>query len=82
MKVGDKVRVIGIPEGLPDNDMQTMQVFEQCLGRIFPIEDIKKVEDLPHELVELLVGEVVGEADFMHSIWIEPEFLEVVDTKS
>ena len=80
MKVGDRVRVIGFPEGLPDNDMQTKQVFELCLGRIFPIEDIKQVEDLPYGLVELLVGEVVGEADYMHSIWVEPEFLEVVDT--
>jgi hypothetical protein len=80
MKIGDKVRVIGIPEGLADNDMQTKQVFELCLGRIFPIEDFKQVEDLPYKLVELFVGEVVGEADYMHSIWVEPEFLEVVDT--
>jgi hypothetical protein len=80
MKVGDKVRVIGIPEGLPDNDIQTKQIFELCLGRIFPIEDLKQVEDLPCELVELLVGEVVGEADYMHSIWVESEFLEVVNT--
>ena len=80
MKVGDKVRVIGIPKGLSDNDMQTKQVFELCLGRIFPIEDIRPVKDLPYGLVELLVGEVVGEADYIHSIWVEPEFLEVVDT--
>ena len=82
MKVGDKVRVIGIPEGLADNDMQTKLVFELCLGRIFPIENLKQVEGLPYKLAELFVGEVVGEADYMHSIWVEPEFLEVVDTKN
>lgn len=80
MKIGDKVRVIGIPEGLPDNDMQTRRIFELCLGRVFPIEDIKQVEGLPYDLVELLVGEVVGEADYLHSIYMEPEFLEVVAT--
>ena len=80
MKIGDKVRVIGIPEDLPDNEMQTKQIFELCLGRVFPIEDLKQVEGLPYELVELLVGEVVGEADYLHSIYIEPEFIELVDT--
>ena len=39
-----------------------------------------EVPGLPYELVELLVGEVGGEADYKHSIWVEPEFLEVVDT--
>ena len=82
MKVGDKVRVIGVPEDLPDNDMQTKQIFELCLGRVFPIENLKQVEGLPYELVELLVGEVVGEADYLHSIYIESEFLEVVDPEN
>jgi len=80
MKVGDKVRVVGTPKSLPGNDKQTKQIFELCLDRIFPIKDIKQVEGLPYELVELLVGEVVGEADYMHSIWVEPEFLEEIDT--
>jgi hypothetical protein len=79
MKVGDKVRVVGIPKSLPGNDKQTKQIFELCLDRIFLIKDIKQVEGLPYELVELPVGEVVGEADCMHSIWVEPEFLEKID---
>ncbi len=79
MKIGDKVRVIGIPGGLPDNDMQTKRIFELCLGRILPIEDIKQVEGLPYPLIELLVGDVVGEPAHMHSIWIEPEFVELAE---
>jgi len=78
VKVGDKVRVIGIPENLPDNDIGTRQVFELCVGRTFPVEDVRRVEGLDHDVIELLVGEVVGEPDYMHSIYIEPEFLELV----
>ena len=78
MKIGGKVRVIGIPPDLPDDEQQTKKIFELCLGRVFPIESLEHVEGLPHELIQLLVGEVVGEPDFMHSIWIEPEFVEAV----
>lgn len=76
MKIGDKVRVIGTPENLPDNEMGTRQLFEQCLGRIFPIQGFLNGQ------VELCVGEVVGEPDYMHSIWIEPEFVEVIETSN
>jgi hypothetical protein len=78
MKIGDKVRVIGTPENLPDNEIATKQIFELCVGRIFPIEDVKRVEGLDHDVIELLVGEVVDEPDYMHSIYLEPEFLEIV----
>ncbi len=78
MKVGDLVRVIGIPDGLPDNDMDTKRIFELCVGRVFPVQDLTPVDDLEYELVELHVGEVVGEPHFVHSIWIEPEFIEIV----
>ena len=78
MKIGDKVRVIGTPENLPDNDIAAKQIFELCVGRIFPIEDVRRVEGLGQDVIELLVGEVVGEPDYMHSIYIEPKFLELV----
>lgn len=78
MKIGDTVRVIGIPANLPDNEIGTKHVFELCLGRTFRIEDLKSVEGLEGALAELYVGNVVGEPDYMHSIWIEQEFLEIV----
>jgi hypothetical protein len=37
MKIGEQVRVIGIPEVLPDDDMGTRALFELCLARTFPI---------------------------------------------
>jgi hypothetical protein len=77
MKVGDVVRVVRIPEGLrDDDDLQTKTIFERCLGRCFP------VIELDGGFVQLHVGEVVGEASYMHSIYIEPEFIEVVGARS
>lgn len=73
MKIGDKVRITRVPKNLPDNDLGTKQLFELCLGRVFPIVGFQG------ELVELNVGEVLGEPDYMQSIWIEPEFVEVIE---
>ena len=77
MKVGDRVRMTGLPPGLQDKGMGTKKLFELCRGRVFPIIDFDD-----YGLLELHVGEVVGEPDYMHSIWIEPEFVEVVETSS
>ena len=78
MKIGDRVRVVGTPDGLPDDDMETKRIFGLCVGRVFPVKDLTRVEGLEYQLVELHVGEVVGEPDYVHSIWIEPEFAEIV----
>jgi hypothetical protein len=65
MKIGDRVEVIAVPQSLPSG-MGTQELFESCLGRSFSIEDIDDAG-----LIELHVGEVVGEESYMHSIWIE-----------
>ena len=74
MKIGDQVCVIGIPDDLPDNDMRTREVFDRCVGRVFSVVGIQVGQ------LELEVGEVIGEAAYMHSIWIKPEFVAVVKT--
>lgn len=77
MKVGDLVRVVKVPPGLRDSqDLQTRALFELCLGRIFPIADIQD------KLIELHVGETVAEPSYMHSIYIESEYLEAVKDKN
>ena len=72
MKPGDLVRVVAIPPRLPDS-AETKLVFERCIGHTFPMVDITA-----HGHVEREVGEVVGVAAYLHSIWIEPECLELV----
>ena len=76
MKIGDRVRIVGIPKGLKDDrELKTKTVFTKCLGKVF------KVEGFQHELVELNVGRVLNKPSYMETIWIEPEFLEVVTSR-
>jgi hypothetical protein len=73
MKVGDTVRVIKMPSRLVEGNLKTKTVFRRCLGKVFPIIRFQK------KWVELEVGEVVGKAPCMETIWIEPEFVELVE---
>jgi len=75
MKAGDIIRVVKAPPGLrDDDDLRTKTLFELCVGRTFAIVEIEA------GLLQLDVGEVVGEPSYMQSIWIEPEFAELVES--
>jgi hypothetical protein len=76
LNIGDKVRIIGIPPDLPEGQLETRSLFEECVGRVFPIFDFNE------ELIELQVGEVWDQLPCMQSIWIEPEFVEMVEPVS
>jgi hypothetical protein len=77
MKVGEIVRVVQIPEGLQDEqDFPTKTVFEICLGKTFPIMGIE------NNMIELHVGELRGKASYLETIYIEPEFVEIVETSN
>jgi hypothetical protein len=67
MKIGDRVEVVAVPGSLPSG-MGTQALFEDCVGHVFPVEGIDE-----NGLLELHVGEVVGEESYMHSIWIEAD---------
>jgi drug/metabolite transporter (DMT)-like permease len=67
MKIGDRVKVVAVPGSLPSG-MGTQALFEACVGRVFPVEGIDD-----NGLLELHVGEIVGEESFMHSIWIDAD---------
>ena len=75
MKKGDLVRIVGMPPGLTDDPsgLETRTVFERSVGLVFPIADITE-----YGHIELEVGEVMGLESYLHSIWIEPEYLEAV----
>ncbi len=74
--IGDKVRVIKVPPVLPpDDELNTRSLFEACVGQVFPIVGINGAGWL-----ELGVVEVLGKDSYMASIWIEPEFVEIVGT--
>lgn len=80
MKIGDKVRIVRLPDGLRDDEeFQTKSLFELCLGQVFAVVGVQLVPEIGSELLELEVGELVGKPAYMHSIWIEREFVEVVE---
>jgi len=75
LKIGDRVRVTGVPPDLPGphgDDLHTQEIFERCVGRVFP------VTGLQGERLELRVGAVVGATASAHKIWIEPDFVDLV----
>jgi hypothetical protein len=78
VKAGDTAKLVGIPPNVADKgEMQTRTLFEKCLGRTFVIAAMESVEGLPYPLAKLDVGHVIGEEPWKHTIWVEPEYLEL-----
>ena len=77
LKLGDRVRVIQAPPvSLADDRLNTRALFELCVGRVFSVVGFNG------DLLELEVGEVLGKSPSMDSIWIEREFVEMVEATS
>jgi hypothetical protein len=72
INIGDRIKVVEIPEGLDD---ETKSLFELCVGRILPVVGIVPAPEIASERLELEVGEVLGQPAYMHSIWIERRFV-------
>ncbi|HXZ31573.1 MAG TPA: Rossmann-like and DUF2520 domain-containing protein [Terriglobales bacterium] len=73
VEVGDRVRIIEVPP-LKPTEHRTHTIFQRCLGKVFPVAGFQK------GLIELQVGRVVGRFPGAETIWVEPEFLERVDS--
>jgi hypothetical protein len=73
MNIGDKVRVLGVPDGVPKDNKQLMTLFRGCVGKTFPIA---KFDD---GLVELHVGEVFGKPANFHQIWLDPSQVQLIE---
>ena len=79
VRIGDKVRLIGVPPNIHDGErLQTRPLFEKCLGQTFTVAGLETVEGLPYQLVRLDVGHILGQAPYLETIWVEPEYLELV----
>jgi hypothetical protein len=75
LKIGEKVLVARVPDAVlrrKADHLNTRRISELCIGRVFPIAG------LSNGLIELHVGEVVGQPAYIHSIWIEPDCIETV----
>lgn len=72
MKVGSKVRVIGIPDGLEDYpNLPTKFTFIKCVGREFLVAGFPE-----GGMAELDISSVNGSVG--ETIWIELQFLELI----
>lgn len=72
MNLGSKVRLVGVPDGLEESlEFPTRSTFERCLGREFAIAGFNELG-----MAQLDVESVTGH--FGESIWVEPQFLEVL----
>jgi hypothetical protein len=72
VKVGSKVRLVGVPDGLEDYpDFPTKSTFERCVGHDFVIEGFNDVG-----MAELDIESVTGSVG--ETIWVEPRFLELI----
>ena len=72
MKVGSKVRLVGVPDGLEDYpDFPTKSTFERCVGHDLVIEGFNEVG-----MAELDIESVTGSVG--ETIWVEPRFLELI----
>lgn len=82
MRIGDRVRLIGIPPDAHNSDeLQTRTLFEKCVGKIFTVAGLETVEGLPYQLVQLDVGNMVGQAPDLQKVWVEPEYLKVESSR-
>lgn len=62
MKVGDTVKLIGVPPNTyDDQELQTRTLFGNCLGKCFVVKGIEFADENTRLVVHLDVGEVVGE---------------------
>jgi len=72
MRIGSKVRLVGVPDGLEDYpDLPTKTTFEKCIGHEFVIARFNDVG-----MAELAIQSVTGNQG--ESIWVEIQFLEEV----
>jgi hypothetical protein len=72
MKVGDIVRLMGIPPDLEDfPDLPTKSTFQRCLGNEFTVTAITE-----NGRAELPIGSVTGNKG--EKIYVSPSFLDVI----
>jgi hypothetical protein len=73
-------KLVGIPRNLKDEeDLRTRTLFEKCLGQTFVVAGVESIDGLPVPLARLDVGHLIEEESWKHTIWVEPEYLQLID---
>jgi hypothetical protein len=75
--IGDAIRVTGFSKFIVDSKkFKTRTILEKCVGRLFPVMGFQK------DWIELHLGKILGKHTWNDTIWIEPEFVELVRKKA
>lgn len=77
MKIGDKVRLVGIPDlsSIPDDvldELKTKETLENAQGKIFEVIGVNEFG-----MAELEIPNI-DDDELLDTVFIEPEFLEVI----
>lgn len=73
MKTGDRVRLTTIPDDVTDGpEFKTRTLMKACVGAVFAVTDVIEGR------LALDVGEILGKEPYLETIYVEPEFVELV----
>jgi hypothetical protein len=73
IKVGDRVRLIGIPKDL--DDASTRSTFEECLGKEFAVAAFNEIG-----YAELQIESITGTSG--DKIYVPPRFLKIASKRA
>ena len=79
LKIGDRVRVLQVPPSVEHGiHPDTRSLFHRCVGHVYTVRGFDDYEQ--SELhVRKTGAESCREGSGCHWIWIEPEFVKIVD---
>ena len=72
----DRVRVLVIPPDIAIMPAETREVFRRCLGKVFTVREIDQWGHLELWVKDGRDRKRIARADI---IWIEPEYVEMVE---
>jgi hypothetical protein len=77
LHVGDRIRVIGFhPKTRDTKEFKTKTLLKRSVGHVFPVMGFQK------DWIELHLGKFIGRRSWEESIWLEPEFIELVKKRT
>jgi hypothetical protein len=71
MRVGDRVRLIGVPSDI--EDVPTKLTFQKCLGHEFTVTAVTEIG-----FAELQIESITGTSGDL--IYVPPRFLQIIST--
>ena len=76
LHIGDMIRVTEIhPKIVNHGEFKTRTILNRAVGRIFPVVGFQR------DWIELALGKLIRKKAWEEAVWVEPEFIELVEQK-